>query len=399
MWTTKKIAEALEQSTNQDISVSGFEFNSQDVQPSNCFLALKGDQIDGNDFIEDARKKGAVCVIGQKNADFIVPNTYTALNQLALYARNHSPAKRIAITGSVGKTTTVSFLSQLLGQNHKIVSPKGTFNNHIGVPITMTKLDESTEFGIFEIGMNHIGETRPLAELVKPDIAIITKIGNAHIGYMGSQLAIAEEKAQILHALTPDGIGIVPEDEFLEVYQKAGRELIVVPQAVNTLESIPQRLQNNFAMVLEVLSILGVKDYNREKLSIPAGRGNTVAKKISGKNVTIIDDAYNAAFDAFLGALNDLAKLPGRKIIVVGDMGEVDGFEDEFHNKVAQLIRSLPNLGAVFAVSPMIAKALGVEMHRHDEVLRQLHQITQNNDLLYFKGSKKSRVSAIVKGI
>lgn len=249
MWTMKKIAVVLGQSAAKDDVIQHFKFDSRTVEPGDCFIALLGEVFDGNDFIDDARARGALCVIGQRNADFVVPDSYEALNKLSVYARDNSPARRIAITGSVGKTTTTSFLAQILQQKHKIVAPQKSFNNHIGVPLTMTELSDDTEFGIFEVGTNHPGEIEILSSLVRPHIAIITKIGTAHIENFGSKKRIALEKAQILHALTDDGIGIVPDDEFLSIYEAAGKKLIVIKEAENLLPLLPKRLQGNIAVV------------------------------------------------------------------------------------------------------------------------------------------------------
>lgn len=419
MWTTKKIAAALGQSVSHDNVIRSFQFDSRMVKPGDCFVALSGEACDGNDFIDDARTQGAVCVIGQKNADFLVPDSYAALNQLAVYARDHSLAKRIAITGSVGKTTTISFLAQILQQKHTIVAPQKSFNNHIGVPLTMTELSDKTEFGIFEIGSNHPGEIRGLADLVRPHIAIITKIGTAHIGHFGSKKDIAMEKAQILYALADDGVGIVPDDEFLSIYQASGKKLLIInelgchphesgdPCAIGTsmdpllheddrFPKIPKRLQSNIAVAKQAAELLGVYDFDLSGLQVLKGRGAIYQHTISGKKVTIVDDAYNAAFDAFLASLDDLSHMNGRKILVVGDMGEVGEFEKSYHNQIAHKIGIMKEVAHIIPAGKLISEALKQPRYAQDDAILRIRDSVQEGDIIFFKGSNASGVSKIL---
>jgi UDP-N-acetylmuramoyl-tripeptide--D-alanyl-D-alanine ligase len=406
VWTTKKIAAALCLSSTHDDVIHSFQFDSRAVKPKDCFIALPGETSDGHDFINDARARGAVCVIGQKNADFLVPDSFKALNQLAVYARDHSPARRIAITGSVGKTTTTSFLAQILQQKHTIVAPQKSFNNHIGVPLTMTELSDETEFGIFEVGTNHPGEIRVLADLVRPHIAIITNIGTAHIGHFGSKENIAIEKSQILYALSDDGVGIVPDDEFLEIYKASGKKLVVInvsdchpPESGDDRLSIPKRLQGNIAIVKKAVQLLGVQDFDLSKIEMVKGRGATYPHVINGKHVTIIDDSYNAAFDAFLASLEDLSSMKGCKILVVGDMGEVGEFSKSYHDQIAEKINSLKEVSHIIPFGPFISAALTLPQVSHDDAVLQIKAVVQDGDILFFKGSKASGVSKILEGL
>lgn len=397
MWTIQTVGTALGQIIKKNGMVNTIQFDSREVTPGDCFIALPGTESDGNDFIDEARNRGAICIIGQKNADFVVPDSFQALNQLAAYAKNCSPAKRVAITGSVGKTTTTTFLAQILEQDHKVISPQDSFNNHIGVPLTMTKLSPMTEFGIFEIGTNHPGEIRPLANLASPHIAIITKVGMAHIGYFNDLRAIAEEKAQILYALTDDGIGIVPDDEFLPIYQQSGKRLVVIPKPENLMPTIPQRLQGGIAMAKKAAELLNVYDFDITKLSVPQGRGAIYTQRIDGKTVTIVDDSYNAAFDAFSASLDDLSKRDGyRKILVVGDMGEVGELAEAYHAQIAKKINRVSGIRQVIPVSPLISAALKVIRYTQDDALKRLHDVIEEGDIIFFKGSKVSEVSKIL---
>lgn len=410
MWTTTKIGAALNQKVVNDLPIHHVKFDSRTVEPGDCFIALPGEVLDGNAFISDARARGALCIIGQKDADIVVPNSYEALNKLAVYARDHSPAKRIAITGSVGKTTTTSFLAQILQKSHTVVAPQKSFNNHIGVPLTMTELSDQTDFGIFEIGSNHPGEIKALADLVRPHIAIITKIGTAHIGHFGSKENIALEKAQILHALTDDGIGIVPDDEFLSIYKAAGKKLFIIneqdyhPQESdnlflrkeNKIPIIPQRLQSNVVAVKKAAELLGVYEFDLSTLQVVQGRGLIYQHTISGKTVTIIDDAYNAAFDAFLASLDDLSHLEGRKILIIGDMGEMGEFTKPYHDQIARKINSMSGITHIIPAGTFISQALNLPQVAHEDAMQCIRTVVQEGDILFFKGSNASGVNKIL---
>lgn len=397
MWTTKKIAEALGQKTSEDLSIQNFHFDSRQILPGDCFLALPGTTVDGHNFIDDARARGAICVIGQRNSNFLVQDTYQSLNQLAHYAKKHSGAKRIAITGSVGKTTTTAFLAQILQKQQATICPQNSFNNHIGVPLTMTKLSPSTKFGLFEIGTNHPGEIRPLADLVNPHIAVITKIGVAHIGHFRDQRAIAEEKAQLLYALTDDGIGIVPDDEFLSIYQGVGKQLIVVPPSHEAFPTLPPRLHANVVLAKKTAELLGVNDFDPTQLSVPQGRGTLYTQRINGRMVTLIDDAYNASFDAFIASLDDFSYRKGRKILVVGDLGEVGDLAASYHTYIADKIDALDDVAQVFSVGPQMSAALKQSQCSLDQVSERLSSVVRDGDTILFKGAKVSGVSKIVE--
>ena len=401
MWTVQKIAEVLgahHTRLSPETIIKNFKFDSRNVRPGDCFVALVGSAQDGHDFIQQARDRGVSCVIGQKDADFLVSDSYEALNQLALYARNKSPAKRIAITGSVGKTTTTGFISQLLQQNHKTIFPEGSFNNHVGVPLTMTKLSTDTEFGVFEIGTNHPGEIQPLAELVKPHISIITKIGTAHIENFNTKKNIALEKSQILAALSEDGIGIVPEDEFLDIYRSRSKNLIVLKDdGKEFLSTIPRRLQGNIGIALKVCETLGVSDFDIENIFVPEGRGKVESWNIDQRNFTIIDDSYNAAFDAFVSSLNDLSAINRRKILIVGDMAEVGELKESYHQEIAKTIESLTDVAKVVTVGPSISLALKQENFDQKNIGDILLDSIKDGDVLLFKGSNGSGIHKILK--
>lgn len=189
---------------DEDMKITGFSIDSRTIKPGQVYIAIEGSSLDGHQFIQEAIDKGATAVIIHKTLFehpegryIFVKNTLSALHTIAEFKRSYFYGTQIAITGSVGKTTTKEMLAHVLTQFGPTVYSKESFNNHWGVPLSLLNLEQDTQYGIFEIGMNHKGEIAPLAKLVKPDIAIITAIGEAHIGEFKNTKAIATEKTKI----------------------------------------------------------------------------------------------------------------------------------------------------------------------------------------------------------
>jgi UDP-N-acetylmuramoyl-tripeptide--D-alanyl-D-alanine ligase len=218
LWTAAEIAAATGGTASHDFQASGVEMDSRDVKPGDVFVALKGEAMDGHRFIEAAFARGAVAAIVDRPVEFphvLVEDTTQALHALAHAARDRAvEAVRIAVTGSVGKTGVKEAIFACLdrasrGAAHRSVR---SYNNHVGVPLSLARLPARSRFGVFEMGMNHQGEIAPLAAHARPHVALITTIAPAHIENLGSLEAIADEKAQIFTGLVPGGVAIIPAD-------------------------------------------------------------------------------------------------------------------------------------------------------------------------------------------
>ncbi|MEM6585701.1 MAG: Mur ligase family protein, partial [Pseudomonadota bacterium] len=217
LWDAQAIAAATGGVASEDFQASGVEMDSRDVRPGDLFIALKGEAMDGHRFLDMAFAKGAVAAITDRVVDFphvLVSDTTEALHDLAQAARERSEAVRIGVTGSVGKTGVKEAIFNALdrasrGGAHRSVR---SYNNHVGVPLSLARLPARARFGVFEMGMNHEGEIAPLADHVRPNVALITTIAPAHIENLGSIEAIADEKAQIFTGLAEGGTAIIPAD-------------------------------------------------------------------------------------------------------------------------------------------------------------------------------------------
>lgn len=349
-WTLNEILRALHlPEINADISLSGISTDSRTIKPGDIYLALEGKAYDGHAFVNEAVAKGAKAIIvHHKMLPFPevhhieVPNTLKALHQIAKYVRSKTHAIVIAITGSVGKTTTKEMLAHVLGHFGPTVSAKGSFNNHWGVPLSLMQLEPTTKYGVFEIGMNAKGEISPLSKLIAPHIGIVTAIGEAHIGAFRSQQEIAVEKGSIFDGLEShrhNGLkhnfaiinGATPYADYL--LKKASKKAVTLVcntnysadvtllnfeegyiercgytevnaivrgrQVFYKLPTIGRHFVENSLLVLAVCHALGL-DLDQvcdtfKTFKLPAGRGGIHAIVLDDKRcITMIDDAYNA---------------------------------------------------------------------------------------------------------
>ncbi len=203
--------------------VSGISIDTRTLQPGDAYFAIKGDVHDGHDFVSAAMKSGAALAVvaeeklvalgGLKIPLVVVRDVLEAMRQLGMAARARSKAQIIAVTGSVGKTTTKEMMRTVLAASGPVHASAASFNNHWGVPLTLARMPAETRFGVFEIGMNHPDEIRPLVKMVRPHIAIITNVAAAHLGAFDSIDGIAHAKAEIFEGLVSGGYGLINKDD------------------------------------------------------------------------------------------------------------------------------------------------------------------------------------------
>ena len=227
LWNKESLSAALNIKTNIQYSANRIEFNSANVQPGDLFIAIKGTR-DGHLFVQNALNRGASSAIVEYHPEgcdtsrlVVVESCLDALNNLAEYNRSRLKAKIIAITGSVGKTSTKEAFSLALEGFGKIFSGRGNFNNHLGLPINIASIPLDTNYVILELGMNHAGEIRYLSRMLKPDVAIITKIAPAHLAFFNAVKDIALAKSEIFEGLSENGLAIFnKDDEYFDVMYK-----------------------------------------------------------------------------------------------------------------------------------------------------------------------------------
>ena len=393
LWTSCELAEAMGGKASADFEVSGVEIDSRDVQPGDLFFALKGETMDGHRFLEAAFQKGATAaVVSQKieQHHILVSDTTAALAQLAKAsrARVSSTSTILGVTGSVGKTSVKEALHAALdrashGRAHRSVK---SYNNHVGVPLSLARMPSGSRFGVFEMGMNHAGEIADLTTQVRPHIALITTIAPAHIENLGSEEAIADAKAEIFRGLQPGGSAIIPADSPHYARLRAAALLVraeVVsfgraPHAdVRLLDAVPapgggslvtaelgdRRLCytiaapgehwviNSLAVMAAVRAAggdLGAAGLALAELEGLKGRGARHRIPARKGTALLIDESYNANPASMAATLAQLGAAPAtRRIAVLGAMKELGEHGPQFHAALAAPLRAA---GADYAV-------------------------------------------------
>ncbi|UNE53685.1 UDP-N-acetylmuramoyl-tripeptide--D-alanyl-D-alanine ligase [Bartonella machadoae] len=438
---------------------SGVSIDSRTLEKGAIFFCIKGHHLDGHDFAAQAYQRGAgVLIVAQERlADMkkisapliVVPDVLQALEKLAQAARKRSKAKIIAITGSVGKTTTKEVLKQVLATVGKVHANSASLNNHWGVPLTLARMPAECDYGIFEIGMNHKDEIRPLVKLVHPHVVLITHICAAHLGFFKSLEEIADAKAEIFEGMDEKGIAVLNADNdfFSYLVQKAkqwgikkilsfgeakncdyqARDIHLLTDRSSMIVRISGRdrmvkigapgrhiVQNSLG-VIAVCDALGV-DLERillslKRFSLQEGRGIRYRLSLpSGGEFHLIDESYNANPASMCVALDLLATGPvagdGRRIAILGDMLELGAHSEKLHR---DLLKPVCHSGAhlVFLFGEamrFLATDLCayVEVHYAESVEKILPLIlaeVSNGDLLMIKSSRSLYSSDIVTAL
>ena len=459
LWSDAQAAQATKGRATAGFLASGVQIDSREVAPDDVFIAIEGVNQDGHRYVADAAASGAVAAVvsvdwAERTDDaplplLTVPDTYQALYDLAAAARSRSRARRIAITGSMGKTGTKESLAAALRRLGKTHQTLGNQNNRYGLPLTLARLPENARYGVFEIGMDHAGEIEPLSELLEPHVAIITTIGPVHLEFFDSVAGIADAKSEIFAGLGPEGVAILPRDsEWFEHLAGRARE-----SGVGTLVTFGSGKEADFHLVcveanedgsavvaatpkgslrytigmpgahwavnsLAVLAAVDAVGGDMEEAAIAfadltpgAGRGQrTTVPLPAGGAVTVIDESYNAN-PASVNAALQVARMAadsggGRCIAVLGDIRELGDAAARMHADLAP--RVLANrIDRVFLCGEHMAHLAAALTPDMDAVHRQtstelagpLLEILEPNDVVVIKGSLGTNMRPIVDAL
>lgn len=452
LWTGDELNQLFGSSLSSDLQITGVSIDSRTLQPGDLYVALQGVSQDGHLFVEKAVQNGAAAVlvsqeiVGLKCPQIIVFDTLMALEEMGDFARMRSLATIIAITGSVGKTSTKEILAYVLAEFGEVSFSIASFNNHWGVPLSLARLSRSAKFGIFEIGMNHVGEIAPLVAKVKPHISLVTNVAPAHIGNMGNMQAIATEKSAIYSGLMAGGVAIIPSDTefYLFLSSMAGRyapkQMIsfgVDEQADIRLLSyqsdenggiieasvqgdifqytLPLRgkhfaVNSLIAWAVAVSLNLDLAEVCARLETIPPikNRCEIYELELDGKKIILIDDAYNANLTSMKAGIDVLMdyrwQYQGRRIAILGEMLELGEYAPEHHAELGHYLTTREvdivyltggeAMEHCFAVLPEINQHVCVRQPL--DLVPSLMRELRNGDILLVKGSKGSRVSLVV---
>jgi len=388
LWNAAEVEAATDGHSTAPWKVTGVSIDTRTIKPGDLFIAIRGERYDAHNFLEDAFSAGAAAAMvsripqnhGGGHPLVIVDDTYVGLRKLARAARKRSKAKIIAITGSVGKTSTKEAMAAALAPLGAVCASEGNLNNLWGVPLSVARMPADTDYGIFEVAMNHPGEITPLTRLVRPDIAIVTTVDAVHLEYFDSVEDIALAKAEIFDGLNIDGIAILNADNpyyallceeardrritnfisfgedgqadvRLTEFHANGRSQItcnVMGEALNFTLALPGRhsAQNAMAVLAAVRALGGNLELAATALgtmATPEGRGRKVVVQISGGGTaTMIDDSYNSSPTSMRAAFLVLKETDpgtgGRRIAVLGDMLELGPGSARAHEELAQYL-------------------------------------------------------------
>lgn len=374
-WSSEDISIALKHNFLGKFTCNNFVIDSRLTQKNDCFIAFKGNYADGNDYIENAIESGASFIIADatknnKQLDkkytnvhfYLTDDVLRTLKRLAWYRRRKFSGKIIALTGSIGKTTTKELLFAALSTKYKTYKNPGNFNNHIGMPLSLINMPLDTEYGIFEMGMNHAGEISYLSNIGHPDIAAITWISPVHVeNFLGIE-DIALAKSEIFQWVKPTGTAVIPQDSdyypiILKEVDKNGIYNIVSFSQKSAKVKIGDTMVegkilgedfiinkilvekfviNNLLCALSIAKLCGVEPQNSisaiGKMKQQSGRGS----EHIFKTTKIINDAYNACEESMIKAINNLNNLTNldSKIAILGDMYELGKYSFSAHETI-----------------------------------------------------------------
>jgi UDP-N-acetylmuramoyl-tripeptide--D-alanyl-D-alanine ligase len=451
LWTAREAAAATsgQLTGGENWSASGISIDTRSIKPGDLFVALQ-DQRDGHDFVPDAMARGAAAALVARpdcgpGAKLVVEDTLDGLRSLARAARERSAAIRVAVTGSVGKTSVKEALAAVFRSVGTAHASQKSYNNHWGVPLTLAITPQTSERAVYEMGMNHAGEIRELSTLVRPHVALITKIAPAHLENLGSMEAIADAKAEIFEGLNPDGVAVFPaDDEFSpRLAEHAARSAAAFMLEFGREKSAAIRILDfetgptggkgrisvlgkevrfsvaapgdhwawNAAAIFATAIASGVDAEATADalagLTAGAGRGAMRQIPIRGGHFTLIDDSYNAnpaSMRSGLSVLGATEPASGRRIAILGEMLELGPDSPALHASLADPIHKahanavfLAGKGNVPLRDALQIGRLAAYAETADELCELVAGYIGPGDVVFVKGSNASGVHKIAR--
>ena len=426
--------------------IIGINTDSRTIQPGEVFIALEGETFDGHEFLPQVHNAGAIAAIVRHIPPetktlglplLQVPDTLAAYQAIAHWWRHQLQVPVIAITGSVGKTTTKELIAAVLSVKGSVLKTQANYNNEIGVPKTLLQINQTHDYAVVEMGMRGRGEIAELTHIATPDIGVITNVGTAHIGRLGSEAAIAQAKCELLEHLPPHGVAVLNADNqrlmdtATTVWQGKtitygltngdirgtlieGDRLHITGLSYSPVKlPLPLNGPHNALNYLAALSVTHALQLDNApmidtltqgiKVVLPSGR----ARKISLPNdITILDETYNAGLESMTAALRLLASTPGRRhIAVLGTMKELGDWSIDLHHRVGQVVEELKIDQLLILADPDERQALAkgaknvpsYPCSNKAEVLEILKELALSGDRILFKASRSVGLDEVVE--
>ena len=395
--------------------------DTRKINKGDIFIALKGKNYNGEDFIEEALNNGALACISENNINencIQVRSTIEALFLLGNYIRKKHSIPLIAITGSNGKTTTKDLLSHVLSSKYNILKNEGSKNNIIGVSDTLFKLNDKHEIIVMELGTNHLGEISNLSKMCNPNTSIITNIGSSHLEYFKNKKNIFKEKLSIIEGMENKKLILNGDDKYLKkVYgYKCGLNKNNDLKAYNIKEYIDHitfniYLDKEYKVVFNnpgmhfindiLLVIKCALDY---KIKIKTILNRIKSFKLTDKRMNIIklednvliNDCYNSSLESINGGINYLKNIKEKKVLIIGDILELGKYSKKIHKKINKEIKKLKNK-EIFTIGRYSKYIKGINFNNIDEFIKYISKNKINNSYIYVKGSRRMNLDKFIE--
>ncbi len=432
----------MEQGTPGEFRVDSFSTDSRTIQPGQCFIGIKGDNFDGNAFAVQAWQQGVrIFILEKKGGKKVLPlltdsrvwlvnDSLTALGQLAKTYKNEIFCSVMALTGSSGKTTTRELIVAILSRKYNIHSARKNLNNEIGLPLTMLEAPPTSHIMVLEMGMNHTGEIMRLSQMSEPLVGLITNVGYAHIGLLGSQDAIADAKSEIFTGLNPRGFMFLNRDDSYFSYFQAKCPATVIEYGKSDLTIVqdlglegyllsyqgqefrfPLPGQHNLENLAAGLAVgefyqVGLADRIDavQKFSAVAQRSEIIKKN----DITLINDCYNANPSSMQAALRLLSGLKPRRVAILSDMLELGRHAAPLHRMIGEFIGAEQAADLVLGYGPLSREIESVLRHASiqtmwaddlDGLVKLSREQVRSGDTVLVKASRGMHLEEVVKAL
>lgn len=418
---------------------TGVSIDTRTLQAGDLYIAIQGDRFNGHEFVAAAVSAGAAAVLVHEDIETSVPqlrvaDTRKALGSLARYWVRQFNTPLIAVTGSNGKTTVKEIIATILRQLGPVLATRGNLNNDIGVPLTLLEMREEHDYAVIEMGANHAGEIAALVAIAQPDVALITKIGQAHLEGFGSVQGIAEAKSEIFAGLKPDGYAVInADDAYVDLMRRAashchtrefglspGVDVQGLPGPGLVIKTMGETLKPGFALsgdhnVMNALSaVAAVQCLYIQPENIARGLEQVrpvpgrLEKKPGLRGAQLIDDSYNANPDSARQAIDVLARYEGIRYLALGDMAELGADAESLHADLGEYARQsgIDGLWTTGPLSAAIQKAFtgdaplaGGHFTDQEALISDLSEQLNAGVTVLVKGSRSARMERVIKAL